>query len=134
MNEPTTCTTAASSTSSSPDGRAPGALSLAALHRVRHFVLANLERRLRLRDLAASARLSPHHFARAFKVRTRETPRRFVLRARLDQAERLLRDPARSLADVALAAGFSSQSQLTTAFGAARGVTPGRYRRTLERR
>src|SRR4051812_48751379 len=48
---------------------------------------------------------------------------------RLRAATVVLRD--RSLADIALAAGFGGQAHLTTAFRLARGVTPGRYRRGL---
>ena len=106
-----------------------GALSDGALRRVCLFIHANLDRPLQLRDLAAAARLSRFHFARAFKVATRRTPRRFLLQARLDRAARLLRLTERPLAEIAFACGFSSQSRLTTAFRLATGLTPARFRR-----
>jgi len=106
-----------------------GALSARALRRVCLFVEANLDRPLQLRDLAAAARLSRFHFARAFKAATRRTPRRFLLETRIDQAARLLRLTERPLAEVAFACGFSSQSRLTTAFRLATGWTPARFRR-----
>jgi AraC family transcriptional regulator len=111
--------------------RPPGSLSNARLQKVSLFVRSNLQHRLRLRDLAASIRLSPYHFARAFKASTRESPARFLRRSRLEMAARLLRDSDRPLAEIALTTGFGSQGHLTTAFRLANGVTPGRYRRRL---
>jgi len=117
---------------SRPGPARAGALSAAALRRVCLFIDTNLDRPLQLRELAAAARLSPFHFARAFKAATCRTPRRFVLEARLAQAARLLRVTERSVAEVAFACGFSSQSRLTTAFRLATGSTPARFRRGRE--
>lgn len=111
--------------------RPPGSLSKARLDKVLLFVRSNLQRPLRVRELAAAIRLSPFHFARAFKASTGESPARFVRRSRLEMAARLLRDSDRALADVALTTGFGGQGHLTTAFRLAHGVTPGRYRRGL---
>ena len=43
--------------------------------------------------------------------------------------EALLRDRSHSIADVALACGFATQSHFTLAFKSRTGVTPGAYRR-----
>lgn len=111
--------------------RLRGGLSPAALRRVQVFVHAHLDSKIHLRDLAGRAGLSEFHFARAFKVTTEKTPRAFIEEARVDKAEQLIRQTTRSLAEIALACGFSTQSHLTTAFRKARGVTPARYRRDL---
>jgi transcriptional regulator GlxA family with amidase domain len=112
-----------------PGSSAP--LSKARLEKVFLFVRSNLQRPLRVRDLAAAIRLSQYHFARAFKAAMRESPARFLQRNRLEMAARLLRDTDRSLADIAITTGFGGQGHLTTAFRLAHGVTPGRYRRGL---
>jgi len=55
----------------------------------------------------------------------------FLLRCRLDEARRLLSSPAtrqRSIAEVALAAGFSDLSTFYRAFRARWGITPGELR------
>jgi AraC family transcriptional regulator len=106
-----------------------GGLSPAALHRVEALIEANLDRRLPLAALAARAGLSVAHFSRAFRASTGRTPRAFVEARRIALAERLVRDTAQPLAAVAAAAGFSSQSRLTTAFRRATGFTPAAYRR-----
>jgi len=43
----------------------------------------------------------------------------------------LLRDPARQIGDVAMAAGFASQAHFATAFRTAFGQSPTQYRRAV---
>jgi AraC-like DNA-binding protein/quercetin dioxygenase-like cupin family protein len=50
---------------------------------------------------------------------------------RIARAKQLLGDPARSLGDIGLASGFSSQSHFSTAFKLATGMSPRDYRRQL---
>jgi AraC family transcriptional regulator len=50
---------------------------------------------------------------------------------RVQRALELLRDGNRTIAEIAHAAGFASQSHLTTNFRRVTGLTPGRFRRSL---
>jgi AraC family transcriptional regulator len=106
-----------------------GGLSPAALRRVQLFVDANLGTPIHLHDLAARAALSPFHFSRAFKVSAGMTPRAYVEHRRIERAKRLLADSTHSLADVAIDAGFGTQSRLTFTFKRQTGFTPGQFRR-----
>ena len=106
-----------------------GGLSPAALRRVQLFVEANVERPLQTRDLAARAGLSVHHFARSFRVSTGVTPLAYLHRRRIELAKTLIGTTTQPLARVAVAAGFTTQSRLTTAFRRATGFTPAAYRR-----
>lgn len=81
-----------------------------------------------LEELAAVACLSPFHFARAFKAASGQPPHRFLAARRLDQACRLLAEGRLSLAEVAHATAFETQSAFTRAFRRATGLPPGRYR------
>lgn len=103
-------------------------LSSMQLRRVLLFVEQNLDDDLSLTTLAAVAGLSPSHFARRFKAALGDAPHRFVLARRVDAAKRLLLQTDMPLAEIAAAAGFSSQAHLTGIFGRAVGVTPGVYR------
>jgi AraC family transcriptional regulator len=102
---------------------------LRALRRVVDHIEAHLDSDLRIVELADVAGLDPHRFRRAFKAATGLPPHRYVTERRLARAARLLRDPdGPPIADIAVRAGFSSQSHLTTAFGREYGVTPAVYR------
>jgi AraC family transcriptional regulator len=111
-----------------------GGLSPAAMRRVQLFVEANLDRRIRLRDLAERAGLSLYHFARAFRTSAGVTPREFVEQRRIERASHLLSDPRGSLAAIAVECGFATQSRLTIAFKRQTGFTPAEYRRGRTRR
>jgi AraC family transcriptional regulator len=106
-----------------------GGLSPAALRRVQLFVEANLGRTIHLHDLAARAALSPYHFARSFKTSAGMTPRTYVEHRRLEQAKRLLTESTASIAQIAVDAGFGTQSRLTSTFRRRTGFTPGEFRR-----
>ena len=106
-----------------------GGLSPAALRRVQLFVEANLDRSIQLNDMAARAALSPYHFARAFKTSAGMTPRAFVEQRRIERAKALLVDSSRPLSQIAVDAGFGTQSRLTTTFRVRTGFTPAAYRR-----
>jgi len=98
------------------------------LSRVMEFIDARIDENFTVAEMAAVACMSPAHFTRSFRARTGQSPHRFVSRKRLELAERLLRDPYRPMSDIALSAGFSSQSNFSRAFRNVTGLTPGDYR------
>jgi AraC family transcriptional regulator len=81
-----------------------------------------------LETLAAIAGLSTFHFARVFRVLSGQTPRQYVIAARLRAAARALSSTRRPVIEVALDAGFADLSHFTTSFRRAFGVSPRRYR------
>src|SRR6185437_10153900 len=56
------------------------------------------------------AKLSPHHFATAFKVSTGISPHRYVIERRINRARDLLIRKEKTISEIAVAVGFSSQS------------------------
>ena len=103
------------------------------LSRVMEFIDARIEENFTVTDMAAVACMSPAHFARSFKATVGRSPQQFVSRKRLELAQRLLADPYRSMAEIALSTGFSSQSNFARAFRQSSGMTPGAYRATYRR-
>ena len=99
------------------------------LARVLDYIEANLEGDLAFDTMASIACLSRCHFARAFKQAVGRSPNRYVSARRLEHAKALLIHGDRSLVDIALALGFSSQANFTRAFSETTGLAPGRYRR-----
>jgi AraC family transcriptional regulator len=105
-----------------------GGLSPRVRRAVLEYMEANLGRGLTLAEIAAVAGLAPNYFLRAFRQEIGITPHQHLLALRVAAAERMLVSSELDLAEIAYAAGFSSQSHMTTAFGKLRGRTPGAYR------
>lgn len=84
---------------------------------------------LSVERLAARARLSPRHFARAFRAETGTTPGRYVDLIRLEHARRLLEETAHGVEEVSRAAGYGTPEAMRRAFTKALGTAPADYRR-----
>jgi AraC family transcriptional regulator len=109
--------------------RARGGLSRRQLATIIDYIMASLDHRPTLEQMAELVHLSPDHFARQFKAATGLAPYQFVIARRVERAQQLLGGRQElSLAEVAIAAGFSDQSQLCFHFKRITGVTPGHFR------
>jgi AraC family transcriptional regulator len=106
----------------------PRRLSSRQLETARARIEASLELGVSLAELAGDVGLSRFHFARAFKASTGMPPHRYMTMRRIERAKGLLRDPEKPLVEVALEAGFSSQSHFTGRFREITGTTPLIYR------
>lgn len=108
---------------------APRQLSPMQRQRVVDLIAAQHGAKLSLSQLAAVANLSPQHFGRLFKATFGTTPHGYVQQVRLDAATRMLRGgTGSSIAEVALACGFSSHSHLSDLLRRHQGVTPSALR------
>src|SRR5262245_34764127 len=102
-----------------------GALPQRRLRAVVEFIEEHLDARPTLEQMAALVRLNPYHFARQFKAATGLPPHQYVIARRVDRARHLLQAGTDlSLAEVAVHAGFSDQSQFSRHFKRLVGVTP----------
>lgn len=101
----------------------------ARLQRVRHYMIANSAVDLDTRALAAVVSYSPWHFIRIFDGVFGETPHDFLMRRRLDEARRLLRESRLAIAEIALVAGFDNRCTFARLFRRRYGITAGDYRR-----
>ncbi len=99
------------------------------LRRAQAFFDAHLDGDPSLADLARECRLSPSHFARAFRQATGVPPHRWLMRRRVERAKELLLDGDLGLAQIAVACGFSDQSHLTRVFTRHETYGPGKWRR-----
>ncbi|MFF0141190.1 GlxA family transcriptional regulator [Streptomyces sp. NPDC005227] len=84
---------------------------------------------LSVESLAARARLSPRHFARAFQSETGMTPGRYVERVRLEHARRLLEDTPDGVEGISRASGYGTPEAMRRAFVKTLGSAPAEYRR-----
>src|SRR5262245_54975759 len=95
------------------------------------YIEEHLAEQVSLATLAQLARLSPYHFARAFKQSFGAPPHRYHTRRRIEHAKALLEDRTLSVTDIGLALGFSETSSFTAAFRKTTGLTPSRYHRMV---
>jgi AraC family transcriptional regulator len=98
------------------------------LRRVIEYLHGSFAEEISLDGLALVAGLSPNYFLHAFRQTTGQTPHRYLTELRIAKARELLHDPYRSIVDISLAVGFSSQSHLTTVFRRFVKTTPAAYR------
>lgn len=111
-------------------GRRPqrALLSVAEQGRLAEAIREQLDARHSLDTLAALVGMDIRRFTGAFQQAFGLSPWQYVMRARLDEAARLLLDGEEPVTEVALATGFATPSHFATAFARRFGVPPSRYR------
>jgi len=109
-----------------------GGLAVWQERRAKEIMQARLSSDLTIAQIAQECRLTPSHFARAFRRSTGLAPYRYLMQLRIEEAKRLLVQPHLPLADIALICGFGDQSHFTRVFGQVIGVSPGAWRRVKD--
>jgi len=99
------------------------------MRKIYAHVRANLDKEITLKGMASNIGMSESSFSRRFKASIGITPYQYVLQERLEAAKYMLRHQDLSLAHIATATGFSSQSHFSTVFKKATSMTPMKYRR-----
>jgi AraC family transcriptional regulator len=92
---------------------------------------ARMEGEIAVAVLAELVGLSEAHFARAFKQSTGQSPHKFVTDRRLERGKRLLADTQDSIAQIALACGFSDQAHFARSFAQLYGQSPSTLRKSF---
>lgn len=100
------------------------------VNRVIEHIYKHLSEKIKLEELAFLAGISVSHFTQVFKNETGETPHRYIMMTRLQQARRLLLEGKQNLTEVALECGFSSSAHLSFAFQKEFSISPSQYRKT----
>lgn len=91
--------------------------------------LENVEDTPSIRELSNLVGLSPHHFARAFRLSTGCAPHAWLRNVRMEKAKRALRQTNASVTEIALDCGYASPSTFTAAFTRITGRSPTSWRR-----
>lgn len=82
--------------------------------------------------LALLCKINVSQFSRTFRQTFNVTFQEYLVRFRLNESARLLRNPSASIADIAYLVGFNDPSYYARAFKKHFGVTPSRYRQCLK--
>ncbi|HJZ78817.1 MAG TPA: AraC family transcriptional regulator [Pyrinomonadaceae bacterium] len=102
------------------------------INRVIDYLRENLDRQVKLEELARVACFSEFHFHRIFGAVSGETINNFTNRLRLEKAARLLRYSDQSLTEIALDCGFSSSATFSRAFRQVYDTSPSQFRKSGE--
>ena len=105
----------------------------AMVSRVTEYIRANAARRITLGELSHLTGLSPFYLSRSFHDATGLPPSEYLTQIRVRRARTLLEGNS-SLAQIALAVGFSDQSHFTRRFKSIEGITPAAYRKIVQDR
>lgn len=97
-----------------------------AASRAREYLDAAAGQRVSLADLEKASGQSRWQLSRDFRALFGTSPYRYLVMRRLDDAKRRMRH-GMSIAETALAAGFTDQSHLTRQFKDSFGISPGRW-------
>ena len=112
-----------------PPSAARGGLAPWQLRRAKEMLVSRLDEPISLAELARACKLSPSHFARAFRQTTGQPPHRWLMEQRIEKAKQLLVDTTLSLAEIAQKCGFADQSHFTRVFAQRVRSSPGQWRR-----
>lgn len=103
-------------------------LRVSDMERVAQFIQGNLDKSLRLEQIAKVANLSNFYFLKVFKSAFGKTPHQYVLECRIELAKCLLSKTALPINEISQRCGFSSQSHFTNAFRQNTDTAPRNFR------
>lgn len=106
-----------------------GGLAPWQVRKVSAHIEANLGEPLQSAELARLVRLSPGHFSRTFRSSFGCSPVQYVMRRRVDRAQRLMLSTDTPLAQIALDCGLADQAHFSRLFRKVVGVSPRAWRR-----
>jgi AraC-like DNA-binding protein len=93
-----------------------------------HYVEEHLAHGIGRGDVARFLKLHPNHVSRLFSEFSGGSFNAYVLKARMRRAQRLLRDPAMNVGQIARACGFAEANYFIRCYRKTFGVSPGKGR------
>jgi two-component system response regulator YesN len=97
--------------------------------KVEQYIRANLDRPIKLQDIAQAVYLSQFHLSRTFKHLTGKSVVDLIQDLRLAKAEEMLAATDLSVTEIAGRVGFKDAAYFTTCFKNKHGVSPVQYRK-----
>ena len=88
---------------------------------------------LKISAIASSANISEVYFRKLFTDKHNTTPRRYIIRTRVEHAKQELLSTHKSITEISADCGFSDVFHFCRTFREAVGVTPGEYRRSASK-
>jgi AraC family transcriptional regulator len=104
-------------------------LSKQKLKQATEYIQAHLGENLSLNEVANELGMSQYYFCRLFKQSTGVSPHQYLIRQRVEQAKRLLKNPEHNITWIALECGFANQSHFAKCFRQHTGMNPNQFRK-----
>ena len=98
------------------------------INRVNEYCLKNIDKPVRVTDMAKCAGYSRYHFTRLFKAYTGSSPQYFMNELRIRMAVRLLQTEQLSIKEIAQRCGFEDISYFCKIFRKFQNVSPNEFR------
>ena len=92
------------------------------------YIYEHLRENLTVNSLAEFTGLHPSYLSKLFTKETGTNLKHFIINAKIDTAQNLLRYSNLSYFDISTSLGFSSQSAFSSVFKKITGTTPKKYR------
>lgn len=109
-----------------------GGLSTYKLKLVKNYINDNLDKQIKLNDIATLLNISQFYFCHLFKQSTGIAPYQYVIQQRIEKVKKLIKQNNLPLIEIAYDCGFGSQSQMTQHFRKSVGMTPKVYQKKME--
>lgn len=104
------------------------ASEMRAIQELQVWIAENSQKKFSMRHLAERVSMSPRTFERVFTREVGMPPSQYVLRTRVEAAQRQMERTNRGLKQIAASCGFGSTDLMRRAFVRLLGITPGNYR------
>ena len=102
------------------------------IHRIHEYLLEHLADRVTIEDLSKQFLMNPTTLKRKFKAVYGMSIAAHMKQHRMEHAAKLLLETNDSIAQIAFAVGYESQSRFTNTFKEAYGMLPSMYRKKLQ--
>ncbi len=90
----------------------------------KEYIHGNIQKHIKIEDIARQVHLSPSYFAIYFKNKTNINLRDYLLNEKMEYAKKKLSDPSISISDVAYDIGYGDYRSFSRAFKNIYGITP----------
>lgn len=96
------------------------------------FIRENAEKKLSLNDIADHVNLSPYYFSHLFKEETGCSPVQFLSQCKINLAKTMLKTTIQSVSEISDYLGYSSSASFINAFSNRTGVSPLKFRNSID--